>query len=202
MVGHRLYHDHARYYDAVIGRFVSQDPKGFAAGDTNLYRYVGNSPTTQVDTDGLSPLGDIGDLIAPGRVKFANKFNPMGGPWSNQDPFGAGPVTNPLPLPGSRFYTPTDGLWTPGGYLKIPFNTTVYVVGSTQDGRPIFYTDGWVTWFPAGTRTPYSNNNPSSPQTEGPTSTLAPVRIGPNWPWTRLPNSKFRPSIERVNTYP
>ena len=40
-----LYYDHARYYDAAIGRFVSQDPMGFAAGDTNLYRYVGNDPT-------------------------------------------------------------------------------------------------------------------------------------------------------------
>ena len=44
-----LYYDHARYYDAVIGRFMSQDPKGFAAGDTNLYRYVGNSPTVHMD---------------------------------------------------------------------------------------------------------------------------------------------------------
>jgi RHS repeat-associated protein len=33
-----LYYDHARYYDPAIGRFVSQDPKGFAAGDTNLYQ--------------------------------------------------------------------------------------------------------------------------------------------------------------------
>jgi RHS repeat-associated protein len=31
-----VYDDHARYYDSVTGRFVSQDPKGFAAGDTNL----------------------------------------------------------------------------------------------------------------------------------------------------------------------
>ena len=52
MVGHRLYHDHARYYDAVIGRFVSQDPMGFAAGDTNLYRYVGNAPTIRTDPSG------------------------------------------------------------------------------------------------------------------------------------------------------
>ena len=29
----------------LIGRFVSQDPKGFAAGDANLYRYVANDPT-------------------------------------------------------------------------------------------------------------------------------------------------------------
>jgi RHS repeat-associated protein len=47
-----LYYDHARYYDAAIGRFVSQDPMGFAAGDANLYRYVQNCPTTQADTSG------------------------------------------------------------------------------------------------------------------------------------------------------
>jgi RHS repeat-associated protein len=48
-----LYYDHARYYDAAIGRFTSQDPKSFAAGDTNLYRYVGNQPTTGTDPSGL-----------------------------------------------------------------------------------------------------------------------------------------------------
>ncbi len=48
-----LYYDHARYYDAVIGRFMSQDPKGFAAGDTNLYRYVGNDPTGLNDPSGM-----------------------------------------------------------------------------------------------------------------------------------------------------
>ncbi len=48
-----LYYDHARYYDPNTGRFVSQDPKGFAAGDTNLYRYVGNSPTIRIDPSGL-----------------------------------------------------------------------------------------------------------------------------------------------------
>jgi RHS repeat-associated protein len=48
-----LYYDHARYYDAAIGRFVSQDPMGFSAGDTNLYRYVDNEPTDAVDLSGL-----------------------------------------------------------------------------------------------------------------------------------------------------
>ena len=47
-----LYYDHARYYDSVVGRFVSQDPEGFAAGDTDLYRYVGDAPTEGVDTTG------------------------------------------------------------------------------------------------------------------------------------------------------
>jgi RHS repeat-associated protein len=43
----------ARYYDAGVGRFISEDPLGFAAGDPNIYRYVGNSPTNFVDPSGL-----------------------------------------------------------------------------------------------------------------------------------------------------
>ncbi len=46
------YYYRARYYDASLGRFISQDPIGFAAGDSNLYRYVSNSPLTFVDPSG------------------------------------------------------------------------------------------------------------------------------------------------------
>ena len=42
----------ARYYDSNVGRFISVDPIGFAAGDTNLYRYVGNSSTLATDPTG------------------------------------------------------------------------------------------------------------------------------------------------------
>ena len=35
------------------GRFISQDPTSFAAGDANLYRYVGNSPINATDPTGL-----------------------------------------------------------------------------------------------------------------------------------------------------
>jgi RHS repeat-associated protein len=31
-----LYYCRARYYDAAIGRFISEDPMGFGAGDSNL----------------------------------------------------------------------------------------------------------------------------------------------------------------------
>jgi RHS repeat-associated protein len=46
----------ARYYDPQVGRFISVDPAGFGAGDTNLYRYVGNSSTMATDPTGMWSL--------------------------------------------------------------------------------------------------------------------------------------------------
>jgi len=42
-------------YDPYIGRWLQEDPIGFDAGDINLYRYVGNSPTNATDPSGLQP---------------------------------------------------------------------------------------------------------------------------------------------------
>jgi RHS repeat-associated protein len=47
------YYYRARYYGPNIGRFESEDPAGFSAGDTNLFRYVKNSPTIATDPTGL-----------------------------------------------------------------------------------------------------------------------------------------------------
>jgi hypothetical protein len=38
-----------------LQRFISEDPAGFAAGDTNLYAYVGNNPTNLTDPSGENP---------------------------------------------------------------------------------------------------------------------------------------------------
>ena len=43
-------------YDPTIGRWLSEDPTGFDAGDANLYRYVGNGPTDGVDPSGLDTV--------------------------------------------------------------------------------------------------------------------------------------------------
>src|SRR5262249_49496098 len=45
-----------RYYDAATGRWISQDPLGFDAGDSNLYRYVNNRPTQYTDPTGKAEL--------------------------------------------------------------------------------------------------------------------------------------------------
>jgi RHS repeat-associated protein len=54
-----LYYYRARYYAPTTGRFISEDPMGFGAGDTNLYRYVFNSPTNFVD-----PTGEFANVAA------------------------------------------------------------------------------------------------------------------------------------------
>ena len=53
----------ARYYDAGVGRFISEDPLGFAAGDGNIYRYVGNSPTNGTDPFGLFDWGELQEKL-------------------------------------------------------------------------------------------------------------------------------------------
>ena len=58
-----LYYYRARYYDATVGRFISQDPIGFEAEDSNLYRYVVNNPVDTVD-----PLGLFGLVLYQNRL--------------------------------------------------------------------------------------------------------------------------------------
>ncbi|MEM9827674.1 MAG: RHS repeat-associated core domain-containing protein [Planctomycetota bacterium] len=48
-----LYHYRNRYYDAELGRFLSEDPTGLSGLDENLYRYVKNDPVNSVDPSGL-----------------------------------------------------------------------------------------------------------------------------------------------------
>ena len=49
-----LYYYRARYYDPALGQFIQSDPIGFAAGDLNIYAYVGNDPFNWTDPTGLT----------------------------------------------------------------------------------------------------------------------------------------------------
>lgn len=55
-----VYDYRARYYDPEIGRFISEDPLGFAAGDVNFYAYVGNNPINFNDPSGQILLNGAG----------------------------------------------------------------------------------------------------------------------------------------------
>jgi RHS repeat-associated protein len=53
----------ARYYDQATGRLLSEDPTGFTAGDSNLYRYVRNQPTYATDPHGTDDPAGTGSLL-------------------------------------------------------------------------------------------------------------------------------------------
>lgn len=65
--GGGLYYYRARYYSAGMGRFISEDPIGFAGGQNNFYAYAGSSPIMFRDPQGRElGLAVIGSLIGGG----------------------------------------------------------------------------------------------------------------------------------------
>jgi len=51
-----LYYYRARYYDPKLGRFLQEDPIGFAGGELNFYSYVSNNPVNFIDPSGRFSL--------------------------------------------------------------------------------------------------------------------------------------------------
>jgi len=47
----------SRCHSPQLGRFISQDPSGFAGADTNLYAYTGSDPINSRDPLGLQSIG-------------------------------------------------------------------------------------------------------------------------------------------------
>jgi RHS repeat-associated protein len=74
-----LYYYRARYYDPGTGRFVSQDPISFAGRDANLYRYVGNAPTTKKDPTGKWSWAACGGGVVTGGTVGTVIGGPIGG---------------------------------------------------------------------------------------------------------------------------
>ena len=66
----------ARWYDPQLGKFLNDDPMGFAAGDANVSRVVGNKVATAVDPTGLWPPGSLPPSFGPGIVPIF--FDPLG----------------------------------------------------------------------------------------------------------------------------
>jgi len=57
-----------RWYDAKVGRWISEDPIGFRGKDMNLLRYSANCPIVFIDSDGRTPkiilIGTFGAVMA------------------------------------------------------------------------------------------------------------------------------------------
>lgn len=102
-----------RWYDASTGRWLSEDPIGFSAGDANLYRYVGNGPTNGTDPSGLDPFAD-GFPVGPPYLPY-QQIKPFN--WEALDiTIGFGCTV------GQYLGVP----WTGGGPMHIEFSGTLY----------------------------------------------------------------------------
>lgn len=84
-----------RAYHPALGRFMSEDPKGFDAGDYNLFRYVGNDPINKTDPMG-EDWGDVQEAVysfftAGGRATFdaQSKYGDTTGKFAVQEGFKA-----------------------------------------------------------------------------------------------------------------
>ncbi len=107
-----LYYYRARWYDAKIGRFISEDRTGFRAGDMNLNRYVGNSTPNATDPTGLQEL-----QLGNGSTVFV--FQTPGDVLPDpglSSPFVTPNIYNPQILDPGYLYTPFD----PGTYKIDP----------------------------------------------------------------------------------
>jgi RHS repeat-associated protein len=72
--GNGLYFYRARYYSPLLGRFINEDPTGFAGG-LNLYVYVGDSPTILADPFGLRPGDKYSSVIAAAAAALGDVAN-------------------------------------------------------------------------------------------------------------------------------
>jgi RHS repeat-associated protein len=57
-----LFNFRNRDYSPTLGRWTRVDPLGYNAGDTNLYRTVGNNPTNWIDPSGLMGVDPTGTI--------------------------------------------------------------------------------------------------------------------------------------------
>jgi RHS repeat-associated protein len=112
-----LYFYRARYYDAAVGRFISEDPIGFKSGDSNLYRYVGNSPLNGTDPSGtlIPPLPPIIRILPPIPPVFPAPV-PIPVPIPAPQP---SPRPQPSPPNNNQLDSPCEGDKQGGSYREV-----------------------------------------------------------------------------------
>jgi RHS repeat-associated protein len=88
-----------RWFDAVVGSWISEDPIGFAGDPSNVFRYVVNAPTMYVDPNGFAYIPPWTKPIQP---------KPLTGPFI-VPPSPEGPLPWPPKTPADDIViTPPD----------------------------------------------------------------------------------------------
>jgi RHS repeat-associated protein len=69
-----LQYNRARYFDPKTGRWITNDPRGFGAGDTNLGRYVRNDPQNAIDPSGCDETSVVDVNGIPEGETFEDEY--------------------------------------------------------------------------------------------------------------------------------
>ena len=170
-----------RWYDPATGTWLSQDPIGFAGGDANLQRYVGNIPTNRKDPTGLFP----NEWPIPYTPTPAQGVHPIPppippnpgiapGPGWTWDPHGT-PAGSPPGTPGGSWVGPDGDTLHPDlhhGPGKLP-----HWDWKDKWGNKWEYYPNNGKWIPK----PGFKNNPNKPQPLFPPGTFEKMAEVAGW---------------------
>jgi hypothetical protein len=121
------------------GLFVTNTRVGYAAGDTNLYRYVSNSPT-----NGTDPTGPMDPSSASGLVSW-------GHPVINSNPIQQGPFRQLTPAEKASLcpYIPKEDLDNAQVAVgEMPWYAPSWAYGITRGNLIYFRDPGFTTSTP------------------------------------------------------
>src|SRR5438045_430005 len=88
-----IYEYRNRAYHPGLGRFLSEDPMGFAAGDSNMFRYCGGDPVNHRDPYGLESPDPKKKKDGNDMESGDNTFTGDGVTWGSTGTFGNGDNT-------------------------------------------------------------------------------------------------------------
>ena len=109
-----MYSYRLRTYAPDMGRFISEDPLRFGAGDVNFYRYVGNNPISFIDPLGLTTWPTNNCTVTRG---FTKKITFTGRPHTAADIDSPEGFSNYATDSGVVIEVDSDDL--SGNYIKI-----------------------------------------------------------------------------------
>ncbi|MDA1054030.1 MAG: hypothetical protein O3C40_26575, partial [Planctomycetota bacterium] len=136
-----LQYNRARWYDTEVGRWISEDPMGLAAGDSNLARYVHNSASNSTDPSGFQEVGPPWDpyflsFLPPPAPPHVTKITSLpANTWYMNNigsPSGPGLFSSTWTTPYATFHQGCQGLCTllagttgVGGTFTLPHTNSV-----------------------------------------------------------------------------
>lgn len=170
-----LYYYRARYYHPELGRFVSEDPLGYQAGDANLYAYAFGDPVNYTDPTGMQAAAGIWVCAAVSGWALVETGKWLAD-WNELNENGPEPLTDEWDIAYDRllrrgmFITDTWFTICPAA-LGIPGLPGLGpVIGSLGRGLPRLATrfPALATRFPGLTRGLPSIRPPTTPALRGP----------------------------------